>query len=541
MTPPKPVSTEGQYASQYAFVTTTSNPMDRPDSDTRTLIRRHAMQRAGIERRRHHSYGQHNLRQFPVYEGATAVFRQRSIAAAPAKPESTRSEQQRDADAVVDMENMDVDDDYNDPGPQPLSTTSTAVNSTILRDLARSDYSCLQVTDTFSLLNLSALTTLVLGHANKASFVLGGSSIADVFRRTTSSFLNYLPSRYGKIQELTDATECLIARLKCNLPGTTILDQDNMSRIYLKALQSLQQALSNENSSKSAETLCSVMLLRLYELMGNNETQSEEASQHVIGAAQIIQYRGPDAFESDFERELLTANAGPIVMSCLMNNQTCFLAEPRWVEVFKRAIRTDKSACVQSGLASELWETLVVGPNLFQAVTYIICSGQPSTEQERQQLIQHIQLFRIGLLDWYASFQAKLSSPRGSPPPSTVNENVKLCAGAFRRHEVYATYLSCLILKNRLLYALSPQEFHNLEAEAQALSDEILDLESRGRVGHDSLQEGLFRVQTVWNAKATQRTRELWQSCQEQDLGETGVIGRDLFVEWCQELGRKVT
>ena len=334
--------------------------------------------------------------------------------------------------------------------------------------------------------------------------------------------------------------ECLIARLKLNMPGSSTPDEGAVTRLYVKALHSLQAALNSHRSSKAAETLCSVMLLRIYELMCPSD-KACDVSKHVSGAAQLIQHRGPEAFKTDFERELLTANAGPIVTAFLMNNETCFLAEPRWTEVFKEAIQADNSYCVQSGLAADLWETLVMCPELCQAVTYIICSGHAISDEERQDVIQQIQSYRRRLQDWHITYQQNLSNNATKSHRSlmSVNDNVKRCSGLKMRHEVYATFLSCLILGDRLLYALAPCQFQYLEVEAQELSQEIVDLQERGNVGNDPLQAGLFKVQTVWNARATLATKDSWQGTSARH--GNGVIEKAFFEDWCRRLGRKST
>jgi hypothetical protein len=81
--------------------------------------------------------------------------------------------------------------------------------------------------------------------------------------------LSFISSRYGRVEAITDATNCLISRLGYIVQkrGRGPSERDVTSlRHYSKALRSLQEALDDDKLRMSPETLCSVQILGIFEV-----------------------------------------------------------------------------------------------------------------------------------------------------------------------------------------------------------------------------------------------------------------------------------
>jgi hypothetical protein len=129
-------------------------------------------------------------------------------------------------------------------------------------------YERLRIEEGFDLLNLSSLTTLHLGRPAMEHFTKNLAEAKGVFDLSKHwSYLHHLPSRYGYVECLTLATDCVVARLKQMVLGRDNSEDEYVISLYVKALKSLQIALDDPEQSLHAETLCATELLSLFEVM----------------------------------------------------------------------------------------------------------------------------------------------------------------------------------------------------------------------------------------------------------------------------------
>lgn len=111
---------------------------------------------------------------------------------------------------------------------------------------------------------------------------------------------------------------------------------------------------------------------------------------------------------------------------------------------------------------------------------------------------------------------------------------------------LYGTFLMCFIIKARLLSSLSPFWFQDLEAKCQALSKEIIWLQEKSVIYENGgVFGGIFMSQTLWVAKATRETRELYD-CNALQTGGRATAGDTMiegwkFQAWCNAMGRRTT
>lgn len=107
----------------------------------------------------------------------------------------------------------------------------------------------------------------------------------------------------------------------------------------------------------------------------------------------------------------------------------------------------------------------------------------------------------------------------------------------YKRREVVASYLSCLILDNRFLTALGQDKDLRLGSETQGLSREILQLHCDAY--STSPQGGLFVTYSLQIAQAALTTANEWGShiiCAGQE--GRNFIERETFRRWNGLLGR---
>jgi hypothetical protein len=252
----------------FQFVNATiTNPRAPQDKAVRALIRKHAMKQASATRRRLGNYGKHNLRQYPVfYEDTT----QHSVAGRPYNENSHEDEES------YGWEDESLEDENNSARPrsslhlteselQPLFNTFIC-KSRLPPCLSRQGYEAVVAAYDFDVVDLSAVALLRLGRSACMMLSADLSKLTGLLRCKWTSYLTYLPSRYGHSPCLSDAIDCILARVRQILfPAETKLNSTVLPR-YIKALKSLQEALYSPVQCYEADVLCAIEILALYEV-----------------------------------------------------------------------------------------------------------------------------------------------------------------------------------------------------------------------------------------------------------------------------------
>ncbi|KAK4071359.1 uncharacterized protein Triagg1_6020 [Trichoderma aggressivum f. europaeum] len=322
---------------------------------------------------------------------------------------------------------------------------------------------------------------------------------------------------------------------------------------YAKALKEVQKAIDDDALRMSQETLYATELLGIFELL-NPQPQMNSWICHAGGAARLIQLRGPDRFQTDFELALFMAHIGPIVTEAFLSNKLCFLAEEPWKRVLRAAICNDPSIpSTQSELMHELWSSLIYGPNIFKLVTDLVLAPvepRPSiietTIKRIQRDLDHLDMW-AGLLRRHKSVADKICS-RDSPLMSS-----KFAADwdSSKRYVPWqvlqGTHTMCSMLKRRLLTSLAPSRYPHIELECQSLARLAMGLDSDPATPskENDLPGGLFMAQTIWVARAVVNTKSMWcetgagrNEAGVQDGQQRSMIEKWKFRLWCKELGR---
>jgi len=533
---------------EFQFVNATiKNPSVPQDVAVRALIRKQAMKKASAARRRDGNYGKHNLRQLPLFLfEETNVAQEPSVRPIVTSPETDygRSVQkvEEEAEEIKDkdiqlwsrkQEKAFVD--------QQRWLAKLALNKYLPPRVSSTGYELMSSKSGFDIVELSTLATLHVGRATRRA--ISGDPYQLVHQLRTQkqwSYLSFLPSLYGHVTCLNDAVDCAVARAQRVVSPNQITEAQVIS-YYLKALDSLQKALDSPKERVKAEVLCATEILGLYEVniltclarRSTNSTKLLEPSdeiawiRHAAGAARLIQLRGPNHYGTEFEKALFMAHSGSIMTEALLNNERCFLEQDMWKSVFR-------SVVVEGSLVSDRSEIVVSLlilkshiPGTFVDVTSIV-SHENHDPAYIFRMILFIQQLRSDLLDWHDDYQ------------SILKQAPKILPGTMeydRQCKVVATYLSCIILVNRLLAAMNSPQRVKLELETRAYINQMLDMESEAQSTKSAAC--LFMAQTAGVAKATIAVTKDWLE-EPQDGENKGLVEKWKFDKWCRTMGRSI-
>jgi len=270
---------ENQPKMEFQFVNSTINAPTVPrDLAIRALIRKQAMKKASAARRRDGNYGKHNLRQYPVFivdqknNNGQAIAEVKEQSSSPDESANEKAichydegKQLKEKDKVVRSNGNKADRNGNDLERQRWLAT-VALNESLPASLSAKGYELTSMKSDFDIRDLSTLATLHIGRAARAALSQNPYHLIYQLRsRKQFSYLSYLPSLYGHVACLSDATDCVIARVR-----QIISPHENWEAavitFYVKALDSLQKALDNPKQRYRPEVLCATEILALYEV-----------------------------------------------------------------------------------------------------------------------------------------------------------------------------------------------------------------------------------------------------------------------------------
>ena len=208
----------------------------------RRLIRRQAMQKAAASRRKEDTQRNHNRRQLPTY------------------PQSTNPHVR-----LVQYEN-DVSDFGDTIRTLAQSRTFELCVDDALDPLSSTGYDALKIELDFDILDLSALTTFSVGRVAAHILARQPTLLQEVLRCRQPSYLSYIPCRIGHSDVLDTAIRCVVARARQCLQFPHAPPDRLILHNYVKAIQSLQIALNNEQKRMDPEVLCATQLLGIFEV-----------------------------------------------------------------------------------------------------------------------------------------------------------------------------------------------------------------------------------------------------------------------------------
>ncbi|KAL7823753.1 hypothetical protein V8C26DRAFT_383739 [Trichoderma gracile] len=485
------------------------------DAQVRRRIRQQAMRDTAMARRQRGDYGKHNMRQYPVFI------------------------QPPDGHPADDSKDIQDSTDMNDFQPSSLSAPFAFQDPLMPKQFS-------------VLLNLMPLTGLRLGVGTLSHYLYEPAQPKDriiTAQASSQRLLSFIPSRYGHVSLLRHATDCVIAKLQYeSQPAEHRSAKSDVKALmhYQKALKALQQALLDEMEWAKPETLCATQLLGIFEALNGNGRENSWMH-HVGGAARLVEARGAHMFQSEFEKALFLAHIGPTVMSAFLNNTPCFLEQAQWQAVIREAVSEDTTLTKDKEFALALWGGLIVMPRLFKDTTELLLSTCPPSQQEVDDLTEQLLAKRKNLIVWLDWIRKKPIAQAGGIREDDYGVLVfssdfdyrKLGPWCLTRLALRGTYAVCRMIKSRLLYAISPSKFHDLETEAQDIAHRILNLKEEVAASKDSpLVWSQFMAQGSWIAKGIVETKDTWAEDKER---HQGMISKCKFETWNEAIGRKIS
>lgn len=278
-------------AVEFQFVNSTiTSPTVPQDAEVRALIRKQAMKKASLARKKDGNYGKHNLRQYPVFvydEKGTPSSSSSASSASSSSPETPefrengmgiRTPRLLAKDENKNMENtVAVVERNNEARTSPFKANKAVADrhrwlkkmanlEVIPPCLSADGYELKSMQSDFDILDLSTLATLHIGRAVRGALAQNPYLlITQLKTHKRWSYLSFLPTRYEHIKCLRDATDCVIARARQIVTPNRNWETAVIA-FYVRALDSLQKALDNPTQRYQPEVLCATEILALYEV-----------------------------------------------------------------------------------------------------------------------------------------------------------------------------------------------------------------------------------------------------------------------------------
>lgn len=370
------------------------------------------------------------------------------------------------------------------------------------------------------IVDLSILTNFNVGKSTMAVLSDDPSRLASLLGLYQWSYLEFVPPRYGSSECLTAATNCLLARVH-NLLAPNTESSSIFNRLYGKALQALQDAIGNENLVMNADVLCATQLLSLVELLAS---QDKAWCHHVKGFAQLVCYRSPSQFQTEFEKALFAAHVGAIISESLIHNTHCYLEQIQWQTLYKSLIQQSQFLTNRSPLAINLRLTMFSLPSLWHDVGEAVNGLLTYVHVDMASLEKRCRIVHSELIQWLESYKdhcVYLSLAR--VPESEL---------ALRR-ELFGSAMECLVVVKRLLATVCEPDRRSLETETQALAHLIIDLQAQPSPKYS----WLFSGQEVGVAHTALLTKDSWEEdMSDKNLNEQNLATRVRYNTWSSTL-----
>jgi hypothetical protein len=235
----------------------------------RRKIRQQAMFDAGQRRRKHGNYGQHNLRQYPVFEQKSDEAPAASHTQPHDGPSQTAASQKGPQTRIRSSVRRKPGNHISPPKPateEEEANGADALEVPALFNAAISAYEKLRAEYNFDLITLSALATSHFGRSSARSIQSDPGRLQFLLQQPEISYLQFIPSRYEESPLLRDVLPCLLAQASGILHPQGPWEDSSVPRLYAKALMSLQAALSDPAFRTHPDVLCATELLSLFEV-----------------------------------------------------------------------------------------------------------------------------------------------------------------------------------------------------------------------------------------------------------------------------------
>jgi hypothetical protein len=228
---------------------TSDAPLDRPKH------RREVMQKVALRQKQEHQQNHPNRRQLPVFyhnqgSGESSASREHDAKSVEAERVITGSSlQPNNSDSAP----LDSDQSY----PRTSLTQLMIASATHPTMLAQCN---------LDFLELSSLAALEVGRFTGQRVLEKPRSIAHFLGGKNWSYCRYVPFYYAESTLIRNATDCVVAQVRCLLSPEDLTWESLALTSYSNALSNLQDAINSAPQPPSAEVLCATQILSLYEV-----------------------------------------------------------------------------------------------------------------------------------------------------------------------------------------------------------------------------------------------------------------------------------
>jgi hypothetical protein len=238
------------------------------DPEVRTIIRKQAMKDAAVARKKRGNYGRINLMQYRILDRITGtpkgmvghslgVSRESASLVSKASSRSTSATDMTTSRRVIRFDRPTA-------SLVPAEQYETWLCSPVANPT--NGYEALRAKYHFDITDLCLLTSFHVGQSTMSAMARDSNLLGTLLGKQMSSYLSFVPSRYGHKPYLTAVVDCVIAKAHGALYPPNACFFASMMRMYGKALRTIQEAISDEEASRDADLLCAVQMLSFYEV-----------------------------------------------------------------------------------------------------------------------------------------------------------------------------------------------------------------------------------------------------------------------------------
>ncbi|KAI0187125.1 hypothetical protein EV127DRAFT_370190 [Xylaria flabelliformis] len=328
------------------------------------------------------------------------------------------------------------------------------------------------------------------------------TSPATLFRKGSSSFLAYLPSRYGSKPFLNDAMHCVAAKAAQMLGHSTT--RTLPSKLYMKALRSLYSATQNDAICRITDIYCAIRLLVLYESLGSPDINA--LAIHNEYGIKLLSQKGPSLDLSRFDCMLFRSQGPHILISEMYKNESSMFEAQEWQDFFDRAAETETD--VDAHYWWKFFRCMTFLPGILKDARALFSkiTLDPFTYSARSfSILERAKNMYQALNDSHVFYQRSASQPRSLldlPSSANVESTDRVRLQGFLRYPV--------MFISRLQATLSLSEVDRAmgEEEAQRVAAQTLLVEKMTRNSDPNMAWHLGQRSSL--PYSIIRTREEW-------------------------------
>ncbi|KAL8673088.1 MAG: hypothetical protein Q9168_002471 [Polycauliona sp. 1 TL-2023] len=293
---------------------------------------------------------------------------------------------------------------------------------------------------------------------------------------------------------------------------------------YSKALANLQTALEDPVLCRHPDVLCATEIMNLFELLDLGSDMSYAS--HTAGVATMIEFRGPQSYQSDFEKSLFFAQCGPIYTEAVHSNTSSFLEKPAWQATLQSIIAERSSEIPYAKAYVSIWACMGAMPGVLRSVRSVVRNVDGTPDTVRATLLSRIYELRAGMMEVGTKYSLTSTRRYGTETYSSILSDE---AGGTKRFEILGALATHLMGLARCAAAIDSSVAQPMEAHAQQLAMQIVDLKRETSKAHP--RAALFLVCKALAARAVLLTASDWSDDISSRMPDS-VVAEPVFERW---------